>query len=128
MAYDIGSKETAEEKAARLKKYEAAVSKSTKWKPIFSRIIIKKDPEPRSGLLDLETIKLKEHLVRGTIFLVGTEAGFKDGREVVKFYPGQKVLYLASNMLEYKSPDGTEWLFLKQNADVESIYAIEDEE
>ena len=103
-------------------RHKADVERSIDWKPTFSRIKIKPDPEQLSGLLEVATV---DSLIRGTIVAVGPEVGFRDGKQIEKFWPGQKVLYMRSHVMSYKGADGIVHHFLKENSDVNSVIAIE---
>lgn len=106
------------------KRFQADTQRSINWKPTFSRVKIQPDPEALSGVLAVQTA---DTLIRGTIVSVGPDTGWRDGKQIERFYPGQKVLYMRSHVMTYKGADGVMHHFLKENADVNSIIAIEDE-
>lgn len=104
------------------KKFEADTATSIDWQPTFSRIKIKPDPEALSSLI---VTSQADTLIRGTVVSVGPDVGKKDGRAVEKFYPGQRILYMRSHVMTYQGADGIAHHFLKENADVSSVIAIE---
>ena len=105
------------------KRYKADTERSINWKPTFSRVKIKPDPEALSAIIAVDT---RDPIVRGTIVEIGPDCGYREGNQIEKFYPGQKVLYMKSHVMTYKGADGVVHHFLKENSDVNSIIAIED--
>jgi hypothetical protein len=105
--------------------YEKDVSASIDWQPTFSRIKIKPDHETLSGSILTIT---KDTFVRGTVLAAGPKAGWKDGVLVEKFFPGQKVIYQKAHEICYKGADGVCHYFLRTDADLQSIVAIEPRE
>jgi hypothetical protein len=112
----------AETQAELSKKFAADTAKSIDWQPTFSRIKIKPDPEAISSII---VTSQADTLIRGTVVSVGPDVGKKDGRPVEKFYPGQRILYMRSHVMTYQGADGIAHHFLKENADVTSVIAIE---
>jgi hypothetical protein len=110
--------------AEKQQKFESDKAARIDWKPTFSRIKILPDPEQLSGVIDTAP-GYRETLTRGTIVSVGPDAGYRDGKQVEHFYVGQRVLYLSSHVMRYQGTDGITHHFLKENADVNSIVAIE---
>jgi hypothetical protein len=108
----------------RKKKFQEDVATAINWKPTFSRIKILPDPERMSGVVDTPD-GWRQSLTRGTIVALGPDVGKRDGIEVEKFWVGQRVLYLTAHVMTYAGADGVMHHFLKENADVNSIIAIE---
>lgn len=124
--YDIGQRvlQDLPDFAEKQRKYAEDKAAKIDWKPTFSRIKILPDPEQISAIIDTAPGH-RETLTRGTIVGVGPEAGYRDGVEIERFYVGQRVLFLSSHIMRYRGADGVEHCFLKENADVNSIIAIE---
>jgi hypothetical protein len=97
----------------------------TKWKPVYSRIFIKPDPETLSSVIE---VKSGDSYIRGVIVAVGPDCGWRDGKQIHVYKPGMRVIYNKTHELRYKSADGSEIVFLRDNSDQASILAIEDEE
>jgi hypothetical protein len=126
MKYDIAQRVLKDlpDFAEKQQKFEADKSNSIAWKPTFSRIKIKPDPEQLSGLIDTAP-GYGESLTRGVIVSIGPDVGKKDGRQVENFWVGQRVLYLAAHVMRYTGADNVTHHFLKENSDVTSIIAVE---
>ena len=112
--------------AEKQRKHEEDKTLNINWKPTFSRIKIKPDPETMSGVVDLAANR--DSLTRGVIVEIGPDVGKRDGIEVESFFVGQRVLYLASHVMAYKGANGITHHFLKENSDVTSIIAVEPKE
>ncbi|MGH7745213.1 MAG: hypothetical protein ACREQ5_10505 [Candidatus Dormibacteria bacterium] len=101
---------------------EPVKSKATKWRPVFSRMLIEPITEGLSNVIIAED---KDVLKKGRILALGPLVGQVDGKSVEQFKVGQVILYLRAHEIKRTEPDGTVNVFLRED-EVHSILAVED--
>jgi co-chaperonin GroES (HSP10) len=105
-------------------KHAADLAKKTHWIPLYSRCKIERAKETLSSLIDDSSAKAL--FVRGRILECGPEFGWRDGKQVhPELKPGALIIYQKAHELVYIDVHGTEHVFLKDNADAQSIVAVE---
>jgi hypothetical protein len=115
----------AETQADLSKKHAADSAKQANWVPLFSRIKIERAPETLSAVIQAISGAL---YVRGKIVAVGPDVGFRDGKQIHDLRPGMYIIYQKAHEIVYTDVHNKEHVFLKDQADVQSIIAIEDVE
>jgi co-chaperonin GroES (HSP10) len=126
MPIDINARraELAAETQAKLaEKHAADIAKHSNWVPLFSRIKIERAKETLSGTIQAIDQAL---YVRGKIVAVGPDVGKRDGKTVHDLKPGMFIIYQRAHEIVYTDVHGKEHIFLKDQADVQSLIAIED--